>query len=132
MYRKKRIKFIGLNVSTVCTVSVLCHYNSRSAQTFMAKSMHAALSTSCPVSATRSHNCIILVLDIFLMARYRAIKKVSICADWVTILPICCVRSFSPINFICFYLYAPRHKRCPIFLLFLMSTTDNFRDGEHT
>jgi hypothetical protein len=31
----------------------------------------------------RSHNGIILALDIFLMAWYRAIKKVSVCADWV-------------------------------------------------
>jgi hypothetical protein len=30
------------------------------------------------------------------------------------------------------HMYAPRRKRCPIFLLFHMSTTDGFRDGEHT
>jgi hypothetical protein len=29
-------------------------------------------------------------------------------------------------------MYALRHKRCPIFLLYHMSTTDSFRDGEHT
>jgi hypothetical protein len=29
-------------------------------------------------------------------------------------------------------MYAPRHKRCPIFLLFQMHTMDSFRDGEHT
>jgi hypothetical protein len=29
-------------------------------------------------------------------------------------------------------MYAPRHKRCPIFLLFHMSTTDSFRDEEYT
>jgi hypothetical protein len=35
------------------------------------------------LSSQRIHKDIVLALDTFSMAQYRAIKEVSICADWV-------------------------------------------------
>jgi hypothetical protein len=81
MYVQEETNKVDRAKSKPCICSELAVVITRGSQTVTAKSMHAALSTSC-------------------------------------LLPICCVRSCSLINFICFSLYSLRAEKSLLQVLF--------------